>query len=84
MNFYLLLKIWIKILVKYSKSLSGKQSQKLLVHAKQLATDALKASSNREIQKTAEAIRDLIGNKMAIKLQKCQKIQNRVFKNSYE
>ena len=36
-----------------SKSLSSKYSQKLLDHAKQAATDALKASSKKVIQKTA-------------------------------
>ena len=35
-----------------SKSLSGKYSQKLLDQAKQSATDALKTSSKRVIQKT--------------------------------
>ena len=65
-DFYLLLK---------SKSLSGKYSlgmltkrQKLLYHVKQSATDALKTSSKRIIQKTAEATGDLIGNKITNKL----------------
>ena len=47
-----------------SKGLSGKYSQKLLDHAKQSATDALKTSSKRFIQKTAEATGDLIANKI--------------------
>ena len=47
------------------KNLSGKCSQKLIDHAKQSATDALKATSKKVIQKTAEATGDLIGNKMA-------------------
>ena len=58
-----------------SKSLSGKYSpgmlamhQKLLDHAKKSATDAIKTSSKRVIQKTAEATGDLIGNKIAIKI----------------
>ena len=38
-----------------SKNLSGKYSQKLLDHAKQSATDTLKAASERAIQKTTEA-----------------------------
>ena len=41
----------------------GKYSQNLLDHAKQSAADALKTSSKRVIQKTAEATGDLIGNK---------------------
>ena len=51
-----------------SKILSGKYSQKLLDHPKKSATDALKTSSKRVIQKTAEATRDLIGNKIANKI----------------
>ena len=46
-----------------SKTLSGKYRQKLLDHAKQSATDALKTSSKRVIRKTAETTGDLIGNK---------------------
>ena len=45
-----------------SKSLSGKYSQKLLPHAKKSATDAIKTSSKRVIQKLTEAAGDLIGN----------------------
>ena len=48
-----------------SKNLSGKYIKKLLDHAKQYATDALKTSSKRVIQKTAEASGDLICNKIA-------------------
>ena len=49
------------------KNLSGKYSKKLLDHAKQSATDALKSTSIKVIQKTAEATGDLIGNKVADK-----------------
>ena len=38
-----------------SKSLSGKYSQKLLDHAKQSATDALKTASKRAIQKNSKS-----------------------------
>ena len=63
MNFCLLLKIWVKkIGENTSKILSSKYSpgmlvtpQKLPDHAKQSATDALKTSSKRVNQKTAEA-----------------------------
>ena len=48
--------------------LSNKQSQKLLDTAKKSITDALKTASKRAIQKTAEATRDLIGNKIADKI----------------
>ena len=44
-----------------SKILSGKYSQKLLDHAKQSATDALKNRSKRVIQKIAEATGNLTG-----------------------
>ena len=52
------------------KNLSGKYSQKLLNHAKQSTTDALKALSKRAVQKTAEGTGDLIGNKIADKITK--------------
>ena len=44
--------------------------QKLLDHAKQSATDAFKALSKSLTQKTAEAIGDLICNKIANKFTK--------------
>ena len=63
-----------------SKSFSGKYSpgmlamhQKLLDHAKKSATDALKTSSKRVIQKTEEVTGDLIGNKIADKITKVSK-----------
>ena len=42
--------------------------QKLLGHAKKFATDALKTSSKRVVQKTAEATDDLISSKIANKV----------------
>ena len=50
------------------KSLSNKYGQKLLDSAKKSTTDAIKTSSKRSIQKTAEATGDLIGNKIADKI----------------
>ena len=41
---------------------------KLLDSAKKSTTDAIKTASERAIQKTAEATRDLIGNKIADKI----------------
>ena len=38
-----------------SRNLSGNYSQKLLYHAKQSVTDALKTTSDNIIQKAAEA-----------------------------
>ena len=48
-----------------NKNLSSKYSQKLLDHTKQSATDALETTSKKAIQKTAEAIGDLTGNKIS-------------------
>ena len=45
------------------KSLSNKYGQKLLDSAKKSTTDAIKTTSRRAIQETAEATGDLIGNK---------------------
>ena len=64
-----------KKLVKYideylNKCLSGKYSQKRFDQAKQSATDASKTSSERVVQKTAEATSDLIGNERANKITK--------------
>ena len=50
------------------KNLSNKYGQKLLDIAKKSTTNAIKASSKREIQKTAEATDNLIGNKIADKI----------------
>ena len=51
----------------------GKYSQKLLDHAKQSATDAVKTTWKRVIQKTTDATVDLIGNKIADKITKVSK-----------
>ena len=45
-----------------SKNLNGKCSQKLLDHAKTSATDAVKTTSDKEIQKKVDATGDLSGN----------------------
>ena len=50
------------------KNLSNKFGQKLLDSAKRSTTDAIKTASKREIQKTADATGDLIGNKIADKI----------------
>ena len=49
------------------KSLSTEYGQKLLDSAKKSTADAMKTTSKRAIQKTAETTRDLIGNKLLIK-----------------
>ena len=50
------------------KNLSNKYGQKPLDSAKKSAIDAIKTTSKRAIQKTAEATGDLIGNKIADKI----------------
>ena len=50
------------------KSLSNKYRQKILDSAKKSTTDAIKIASKIAIQKTAEAIGDLFGNKIADKI----------------
>ena len=44
-----------------TKNFSGKHSQNILDYTKKVATDALKTSSKRAIQKRAEATGNLIG-----------------------
>ena len=50
------------------KSVSDKYGQKLLDSVKKSTADGIKAASKRTIQKTAEATRDFIGNKIADKI----------------
>ena len=50
------------------QNLSCKNNQKLLDHAKQSTSDALKTASKRAIQKTTEVSGDLTGNKIADKI----------------
>ena len=53
-----------------SKNVSGKYSQKLLDHAKLTETDAIKTSSKKVIQKTAEGTGGLIGTQIANRITK--------------
>ena len=53
---------------KAAKNMSNKYSQKLVDTAKKSATNAIKTTSKRAIQKTAEATGDLVGNKIANKI----------------
>ena len=53
---------------KSGKNISSKYSKKLVASAKKSATDAIKTTSKRAIQKTAEATGDLIGNKTPDKI----------------
>ena len=68
-----------------SNSVSGKYipgmlaaRQKLFDHSKQSATDAPKTSLKRVIQKKYLIKTDLIGNKIANKLQEFQKIHSKI------
>ena len=67
------------------KNLSSKYSQKLINHAKQSATDALKTGSRRAIQKTAEATDDLMWKKkLLIKLQESRKRHQRIIEKQLQ
>ena len=55
--------------------MNNKYSQKLLDSAKKSATDAIKTTSKRAIQKTAEATGDLIYNKIADKITSTKMLQ---------
>ena len=56
-----------------STILSSKYCQKILDHAKQSATGALKTASKRAIERTEEATGDLIGNNIADKITRASK-----------
>ena len=56
-----------------TENLSAQYSQKLLDHAEQSATDVLKTTSKRVIQKTAETTVDLVGNKIANRITKASR-----------
>ena len=64
-------------LMSFARSMSHKYGKKLVDTAKKSVTDAIKTSSKRAIQKTAEATGDLVGNKIADKItsvsKKCTK-----------
>ena len=51
----------------------NKYGKKIVDAAKKSATDAVKTASKRKIQKTVEAIGELIGNKIADKLSSVSK-----------
>ena len=74
----------VKILRKISQNLSDTCSQKILNHAKQSATDALKTTSQRVIQKTVEATGDLIGNKISDKVTRVSKSSQKNNSESYK
>ena len=58
---------------KVAKNMSNKYGPKLVDTAKKSATDAIKTTSKRAIQKTAEANGDLVGNKICNKITSASK-----------
>ena len=54
--------------ISFARSMSNKYGKKLVDTANKSATDAIKTTSKRAIQKTAEATGDLVGNKIADKI----------------
>ena len=62
----------------FVKNLSGKYGEILLDNAKKSTKDALKTTSKRAAQKTAEATGDLFVIKLLIKLQKPKKLHHRI------
>ena len=59
--------------ISFARSMSNKYGKKIVDAAKKSATDAVKTASQRKIQKTVEAIGELIGNKIADKLSSVSK-----------
>ena len=66
------------------KNLSNKYGQKIIDTAKKSTTDAINTASKRAIQKTAEATGDLIGNKIADKINSISKKSNKELPNNDE
>ena len=54
--------------LSFAKKSGSKYGKKLMDIATKTGTDAARTASKRVVQKTAEATRDLVGNKMAEKL----------------
>ena len=54
--------------MSFARSISNKYGKKLVDTAEKSARDAIKTTSIRAIQKTAEATGDLVGNKIADKI----------------
>ena len=54
--------------LSFARKLGDRYGKKLIDTATKTGTDAAKTASKRVVQKTAEAARDLIGNKIADKI----------------
>ena len=59
----------------FARNLNNKYGQKLVDSAKKSATDLFKIACKRDIQETAEATGDLIGNKIADRITSYSKKQ---------
>ena len=59
--------------MSFARSMSNKYGKKLVGTAKKSAIDAIKAAAKRAMQKTAEAIGHLVGNKIADKIRSVYK-----------
>ena len=70
--------------MSFARSMSNKYRKKLLDTAKKSATDAIKTTSKRAIQKTAQATRDLVGNKIANKITSVSKKSTKKLPNTDE
>ena len=66
------------------KNLSNKYGQKIIDTAKKSTTDAINTASKRAIQKTTEGTGNLIGNKIADKINSISKKSNKELPNNDE
>ena len=60
--------------LSFAKNMSNKYGQKLFDSAKKSTVDAIKTTSKKAIQKTAEATGELIGNKITDNSERIKKI----------
>ena len=67
MNFYLSLKMWVKIQLVGEK-MRNKYSQNPFDSATKFGADSIKTASKRAIQKVSEATGDLTGNRITDKI----------------
>ena len=63
------------------KNWSNKYTQKIIDTAKKSATDVIKTASQWAIQKTAEAMDDLVGNKIADKITSISKKSTKILRD---
>ena len=62
--------------LSFARNFGDKYGKKLMDTATKTGIDAAKTASKRVVQKTAEATRDLIGNKIAYKITSIGKSKN--------